>query len=49
VDLTQDFFVSCGRTACLMKKSAPGFIADNLHHGLLREAIYMVEQGLVFS
>ncbi|MDR1128537.1 MAG: 3-hydroxyacyl-CoA dehydrogenase family protein [Treponema sp.] len=46
VDLTRDFFVSCGRMVCLMKKSAPGFIANRLHHALLREAIYMVEQGL---
>ncbi|MDR2433594.1 MAG: 3-hydroxyacyl-CoA dehydrogenase family protein [Treponema sp.] len=46
VELTRDFFVSCGRMVCLMKKSAPGFIANRLHHALLREAIYMVEQGL---
>lgn len=37
---------SCGRKVCVMKKSAPGFIANRLQHALLREAIYMVEQGL---
>jgi 3-hydroxybutyryl-CoA dehydrogenase len=46
VDMVRDFFVSCGRMVCLMKKSAPGFIANRLHHALLREAIHMVEQGL---
>jgi 3-hydroxybutyryl-CoA dehydrogenase len=46
VDLTRDLFSSCGRMVCLMKKSAPGFIANRLHHALFREALYMVEQGL---
>jgi len=36
----------CGRKVCVMKKSAPGFIANRLQHALLREAIYMVEAGL---
>ena len=29
-----------------MKKSVPGFIANRLQHALLREALYMVEEGL---
>lgn len=37
---------ACGRKVCVMKKSAPGFIANRLQHALLREAIYMVEQGI---
>jgi 3-hydroxybutyryl-CoA dehydrogenase len=41
-----DFLESCGRKVCIMKKSAPGFIANRLQHALLREAIYMVEQGM---
>lgn len=36
----------CGRKVCVMKKSAPGFIANRLQHALLREAVYMVEEGL---
>ena len=36
----------CGRKVCVMKKSAPGFIANRLQHALLREATYMVEQGM---
>jgi 3-hydroxybutyryl-CoA dehydrogenase len=46
VDLTFDFLESCGRKVCIMKKSAPGFIANRLHHAILREAMYMVDQGL---
>ena len=36
----------CGRKVCVMKKSAPGFIANRLQHALLREALYMAEEGL---
>jgi 3-hydroxybutyryl-CoA dehydrogenase len=45
VDLTRDFFESCGRQVCVMKKSAPGFIANRLQHAILREALYLVEKG----
>ena len=41
-----DMLEDCGRKVCVMKKSAPGFIANRLQHALLREAIYMVEEGL---
>jgi 3-hydroxybutyryl-CoA dehydrogenase len=44
--LVYDFLEDCGRKVCIMKKSAPGFIANRLQHALLREAIYMVEQGM---
>jgi 3-hydroxybutyryl-CoA dehydrogenase len=46
VKLVFDFLESCGRQVCVMKKSAPGFIANRLHHALLREAMYMVDNGL---
>lgn len=46
VDLVYNFLESCGRRVCIMKKSAPGFIANRLHHALLREAMYMVDNGL---
>jgi 3-hydroxybutyryl-CoA dehydrogenase len=46
VDLTCKFFESCGRKVCVMKKSAPGFIANRLQHALLREAMYLVDKGL---
>ena len=45
-DLIYDLLESCGRKVCVMKKSAPGFIANRLQHALLREATYMVEQGM---
>ncbi|MDR1932799.1 MAG: 3-hydroxyacyl-CoA dehydrogenase family protein [Spirochaetales bacterium] len=46
VDLSYNFFESCGRKVCIMKKSAPGFIANRLQHALLREAMYMVDNGM---
>ncbi|WP_455582306.1 3-hydroxyacyl-CoA dehydrogenase family protein [Dysosmobacter sp.] len=44
--LVYDVLEDCGRKVCVMQKSAPGFIANRLQHALLREAIYMVEQGM---
>ncbi|MBQ0059257.1 MAG: 3-hydroxyacyl-CoA dehydrogenase family protein [Lachnospiraceae bacterium] len=41
-----DVLVDCGRKVCVMKKSAPGFIANRFQHALLREAFYMIEQGM---
>lgn len=46
VKLVYDLLEDCGRKVCVMKKSAPGFIANRLQHALLREATYMVEQGM---
>lgn len=40
-----DLLRSTGRAPVVMKKSAPGFIANRLQHALYREAVYMVEQG----
>ena len=37
---------SVGRKPAVMKKNAPGFIANRLQHALYREAVYMVEQGI---
>jgi 3-hydroxybutyryl-CoA dehydrogenase len=37
---------STGRAPVVMKKSAPGFVANRLQHALYREAVYMVEQGM---
>lgn len=46
-DLVFDILESCGRKVCVMNKCAPGFIANRLQHALLREAMYMVDQGMV--
>jgi 3-hydroxybutyryl-CoA dehydrogenase len=40
-----DVLEACGRKVVIMKKGAPGFIANRLQHALLREAINMIEQG----
>ena len=44
--LVYNLLEGCGRKVCVMKKAAPGFIANRLQHALLREATYMVEQGM---
>ena len=46
MQLTKDFFESCGRKVCVMSKSVPGFIANRLQHAMLREAIYLVNEGV---
>lgn len=43
--LIYDVLEACGRKVVIMKKGAPGFIANRLQHALLREAINMIEQG----
>jgi 3-hydroxybutyryl-CoA dehydrogenase len=37
---------SANREVVVLKKSAPGFIANRLQHALFREAIHIVEQGI---
>ena len=44
--LVYDVLEDCGHKVCIMKKAAPGFIANRLQHALLREAFYMVEEGM---
>ena len=44
--LAYDVLESTGRKVIIMQKSAPGFVANRLQHALLREAVYIVEQGL---
>jgi len=46
VQLVYELLEDCGRKVCIMDKCAPGFIANRLQHALLREAMYMVEQGM---
>ena len=43
--LVNNVLVACGREVIIMKKGAPGFIANRLQTAMLREAIYIVEQG----
>ena len=44
--LVYDILEDCDRKVCIMEKCAPGFIANRLQHALLREAMYMAEQGM---
>lgn len=44
--LIVDILESTGRAPVVMKKGAPGFIANRLQHALYREAAYMVEEGI---
>lgn len=44
--IVYDALESTGRKVIIMQKSAPGFVANRLQHALLREAIYIIEEGL---
>lgn len=46
LQVIKDILESTGREVVIMKKSAPGFVANRLQHALFREAVNMVEQGL---
>lgn len=41
-----DILESCGRKPIVANKSVPGFVANRLQHALVREAAYMVDQGI---
>jgi len=47
VGLVKNFLESCGRKVSVMMRAAPGFIANRLQHALLREAMNLVDEGLV--
>ena len=42
---TTEWIEYIGNKAIIMKKECPGFIGNRLQHALLREALYIVEQG----
>ncbi|SFW76064.1 3-hydroxyacyl-CoA dehydrogenase NAD-binding domain-containing protein [Amycolatopsis australiensis] len=42
-----DFYTSLGRTPVVERKEMPGFVGNRLQNALNREAIYLVEQGVV--
>lgn len=46
VQLVKEFLESCGRKVCVMKKSVPGFLANRLQHAMVREALYLVREGI---
>ncbi|MEV4148907.1 3-hydroxyacyl-CoA dehydrogenase NAD-binding domain-containing protein [Amycolatopsis sp. NPDC049691] len=42
-----DFYTRLGRTPVVERKEMPGFVGNRLQNALSREAIYLVEQGVV--
>ncbi|GAP50116.1 3-hydroxyacyl-CoA dehydrogenase NAD-binding domain-containing protein [Streptomyces azureus] len=42
-----DFYTSVGRTPVVERKEIPGFVGNRLQNALSREAVYLVEQGVV--
>ncbi|KAK4984660.1 hypothetical protein LTR50_006451 [Elasticomyces elasticus] len=47
VDRTLDYWRRLGRTPVVLKKECTGFVANRLAFALWREAIHLVEQGVV--
>ncbi|MBL7119828.1 MAG: 3-hydroxyacyl-CoA dehydrogenase family protein [Dehalococcoidia bacterium] len=46
VDVTTQLMTKIGKTPVVVQKEAPGFIGNRLQFALLREALYIVEQGI---
>ncbi len=46
VEIVRSMLESMGRKVALMKMDAPGFIANRLQHALIRESVYIIEQGI---
>ncbi len=46
VDTVYDFFKETGKRPVKVNKDVPGFIGNRLQHALLREALYIVENGI---
>ncbi|QWB27300.1 MULTISPECIES: 3-hydroxyacyl-CoA dehydrogenase NAD-binding domain-containing protein [Streptomyces] len=42
-----DFYTSVGRTPVVERKEIPGFVGNRLQNALSREAVYLVQQGVV--
>ncbi|MGW0864994.1 3-hydroxyacyl-CoA dehydrogenase NAD-binding domain-containing protein [Streptomyces sp. NPDC002611] len=42
-----DFYTSVGRTPVVERKEIPGFVGNRLQNALGREAVYLVQQGVV--
>ncbi|WP_328617682.1 3-hydroxyacyl-CoA dehydrogenase NAD-binding domain-containing protein [Amycolatopsis sp. NBC_00355] len=47
VETAVDFYAFLGRTPVVEHKEMPGFVGNRLQNALSREAIYLVEQGVV--
>ncbi|MFE9448944.1 3-hydroxyacyl-CoA dehydrogenase NAD-binding domain-containing protein [Streptomyces sp. NPDC006739] len=47
VQAALDLYTSLGRTPVVERKEIPGFVGNRLQNALSREAVYLVEQGVV--
>ncbi|MGK3944574.1 3-hydroxyacyl-CoA dehydrogenase NAD-binding domain-containing protein [Streptomyces caeruleatus] len=47
VQAAVDFYTSVGRTPVVERKEIPGFVGNRLQNALSREAVHLVEQGVV--
>ncbi|WDV53212.1 3-hydroxyacyl-CoA dehydrogenase NAD-binding domain-containing protein [Streptomyces coeruleorubidus] len=47
VQAAVDFYTSVGRTPVVERKEIPGFVGNRLQNALSREAVYLVELGVV--
>ncbi len=46
ISIARGLMVRIGKTPVVLKKDVPGFIGNRLQFALLREALYIVEQGI---
>lgn len=49
IEKTVDFITSIGKTPARVKRDIPGFVANRLQHALAREAMSLVQKGIVSS
>ncbi|OYO06899.1 3-hydroxyacyl-CoA dehydrogenase [Enemella evansiae] len=47
LDAVQDLLAGAGRTVVRLRRDVPGFVANRLQAALLREAIHLVEEGVL--
>ncbi|MFJ4278411.1 3-hydroxyacyl-CoA dehydrogenase NAD-binding domain-containing protein [Streptomyces massasporeus] len=47
VQAALDFYTSVGRTPVVERKEIPGFVGNRLQNALAREAVHLVDQGVV--
>ncbi len=47
VEEVTEFYASCGKVPVRLNKPIPGFVANRLQTALVREAIYLVQEGVV--
>lgn len=47
IEKTMEFLSSIGKIPAHIKKDVPGFVANRLQHALSREAMYLVQEGVV--